>query len=612
MVHPLRDLLDTTTRYFFFTGKGGVGKTSIASATALALAERGMKVLLVSTDPASNLDEVLGLDLARTPRLVPGAAGRLFALNINPEVVAAEYREKIIGPMRGLLPETAVKQMEEQLSGACTMEIASFNEFTSYLGNLAGADFDHVVFDTAPTGHTLRLMALSQAWTTFFDESASGNSCLGPLSGLEKQRQLYAEAVEVLKDSGRTSVILVGRPEKSALKEARRTWTELKQLGIDNQSLAVNGWFKSQSVDDPAAQAWELRQREAIESERAFVESLPAYCAPLLPTNLIGLAVLRAFFAAASEADSACRNPFSDTDAREPSDLQSPLPSPGSLPKISGLDALADNLASQGRGVIFTMGKGGVGKTTVAAALALALTERGAKVRLSTTDPAAHLAEAIGNVTGSPTIDRIDPKAETKAYVEEVLANQGSELDAESRALLEEDLRSPCTEEIAVFRAFARTVAQGEDGLVVLDTAPTGHTLLLLDATQSYHRELERQSRSDQRTAAVKNLLPRLRDPDFTRVLIVTLPEATPVHEAAALQADLERAGIMPHAWVINQSLAAATTTDPLLLARSQAERRYVLEVVETHARGNVYLIPWSPIEPVGETGLGRLFRVEA
>lgn len=587
---PLRDLLEVRTRYFFFTGKGGVGKTSLASGTALALAEQERKVLLVSTDPASNLDEVLGVDLARELRPVPGANG-LFALNIDPEAVAAEYREKIIGPMRGLLPESSLKAMEEQLSGACTMEIASFDEFTSYLASSSSAaDFDHVVFDTAPTGHTLRLMALSQAWTTFFDESASGNSCLGPLSGLEKQRQTYAEAVEVLKDTERTSVVLVSRAQKSALKEARRTWTELRQLGIENQCLAINSWFESQKPEDAVAEAWERRQREAVELESEFIGSIPLYRAPLLSANLIGLDILRAFF----RVDGA---PAGDTSRSAPTDT---------LPEIPNLDALTDRLVSQGRGVILTMGKGGVGKTTVAAALALALSERGARVRLSTTDPAAHLADALGNVEGL-TVERIDPKTETKAYVEEVLAEKGRDMDAESRALLEEDLSSPCTEEIAVFRAFARTVAQGEDGFVVLDTAPTGHTLLLLDATQSYHRELERQSRSKEQTGAVKKLLPRLRDPDFTRVMIVTLPEATPVHEAAALQADLERAGITPQAWVINQSLGATNTSEPLLRARSRAEARYIREVLDLHAKGDVYLIPWSATEPVGEAGLRSL-----
>ena len=577
---PLSALLGHATRYFFFTGKGGVGKTSLACATALALAESGKKTLLVSTDPASNLDEVLGLELGRMARPVPGTDG-LFALNIDPEEVAADYRERVVGPMRGLLPEPVLKEIEEQLSGACTMEIASFDEFAGYLAGEGASAFTHIVFDTAPTGHTLRLMALSQAWTGFLGQTRSGNSCLGPLAGLEKQRRIYEQAVDVLKDAAQTSVVLVSRAQSSALREARRTAGELADMGVRNQSLAINGWFEAASNADPVASAWMQRQDEAVAAEVDFISSLPFFRAPLLPTNLVGLDALRRFFSAES----------------------APQPLPKSLP---GLDALVDKLLATGHGVILTMGKGGVGKTTLASALALALHARGATVRLSTTDPAAHLTDALGTHFEGLQIDRIDPKAETLAYVEEVMATKGAGMDAGSRALLEEDLRSPCTMEIAVFRAFARTVAQGEEGFVVLDTAPTGHTLLLLDATQSHHRELARQSRSVKHPDDVERLLPRLRDPEFTRILLITVPEATPVHEAFALQADLQRAGIHPCAWIINQSLAATGTTDPLLAARGLNETRYIQEILDTQMR-DVFLVPWSTVEPVGPLGLQAL-----
>jgi arsenite-transporting ATPase len=586
--HPVADLLEEPRRFFFFTGKGGVGKTSLASATALALAECGKRTLLVSTDPASNLDEVLGLELTREARPVPGSEN-LFALNINPEAAAAAYREKVVGPLRGLLPEAALREMEEQLSGACTMEIAAFDEFTAFLSDDGAEAFEQIIFDTAPTGHTLRLMALSQAWTHFFEGNTSGNSCLGPLAGLEKQRSLYARAVDVLKDATQTRVVLVSRAQHAALKEAHRTWKELGDLGITHQCLALNGWLEPVHPDDPVSRPWLEKQEAAVEAAAEFLQSLPVYRAPLLPGNLVGLDVLRAFF-------------------REPGPVEETVaPEEGDLPTLPGLAALADQLAPQKRGVILTMGKGGVGKTTVAAALGLALAERGAHVRLSTTDPAAHLADAFGDNAAGLEIERIDPKAETAAYVAEVLAQQPADLDADSRALLEEDLRSPCTEEIAVFRAFARTVAQGEDGFVVLDTAPTGHTLLLLDATQAYHRELGRQSRTTQPSESIARLLPRLRDPAFTRVLLVTLPEATPVHEAAALQADLRRAEIEPHAWIINQSMSKMDTREPVLAARACGEVRYIREVLETHAAGPVHLIPWSPRDPVGPTGLAAL-----
>jgi len=253
-----------------------------------------------------------------------------------------------------------------------------------------------------------------------------------------------------------------------------------------------------------------------------------------------------------------------------------------------------------------TMGKGGVGKTTVAAAIAVELARRGHRVHLSTTDPAAHVVEALNGEVPGLTVSRIDPAVETAAYVEEVLAAQGAGLDPDSRALLEEDLRSPCTEEIAVFRAFARTVAQGGESFVVLDTAPTGHTLLLLDATEAYHRELGRQAR-DTIPEEVRELLPRLRDPEFTRVLVVTLAEATPVHEAATLQEDLRRAGIEPFAWVINQSFAESGTTDPLLVRRGANELPYLREVTGQLARRTA-LLRWSEREPVGPDALTDLF----
>jgi arsenite-transporting ATPase len=274
-------------------------------------------------------------------------------------------------------------------------------------------------------------------------------------------------------------------------------------------------------------------------------------------------------------------------------------------PEMENLEALVTAIEEQGIGVIMTMGKGGVGKTTVAAAIAVILARRGHAVHLSTTDPAAHVAETLHGKVAGLTLSKIDPAAETAAYQGEVMQAQGAAMDEGGRALLEEDLRSPCTEEIAVFRAFAREVGRGTGRFVVLDTAPTGHTLLLLDASEAYQRALERQARSTQPEEVLK-LLERLRDPHFTRILLVTLPEATPVHEAAALQEDLRRAHIEPFAWIINQSLLHCGTCDPLLQRREEAEHRYLREVVEKHARRTAWL-PWQPEEPVGSDALARL-----
>lgn len=590
--------LHSPTRFLFFTGKGGVGKTSLACASAIALADRSLRVLLVSTDPASNLDEVLGILLTGTPTSIPGVPN-LFALNIDPEAAARAYREKIVDPYRGKLPDAIVRGMEEQLSGACTMEIAAFDEFSRLLGQPeTTAEFDHVIFDTAPTGHTLRLMTLPTAWTGFLDANTTGNSCLGPLAGLEKQRVVYANAVAALADGQRTTLVLVSRAQKAALAEAERTSGELAAIGVRNQRLILNGLFKA-SAADPIALALESRGSQALAASAPFLARLPVTKVPLLSNNLIGLPALRALV-----QDGVSKEPLA-----HPSDSLAPQGGEGwgeGARHLESLTQLVDDFAQAGRGVIMTMGKGGVGKTTIAAAIATELARRGFKVQLSTTDPAAHIAAAAGQIEGL-SVSRIDPQAETRAYVEKVMATAGKDLDANGRALLAEDLRSPCTEEVAVFRAFARTMAQGENAFVVLDTAPTGHTLLLLDATEAYHREVVRKA-SDM-PAEVLQLMPRLRDPQFTRVLIVTLPEATPVHEAAALQADLRRAQIEPFAWIINQSFAASASRDPLLVARGCNEANYVREVVAGLSKRTI-LVPWVAEEPIGPEKLQQLFTI--
>ena len=581
-------MLSNPTRFLFFTGKGGVGKTSLACASAIALADKGRRVLLVSTDPASNLDEVLGVRLTSTPTDIPGVSG-LAALNIDPEAAARAYREKLVGPYRGKLPEAIVRGMEEQLSGACTMEIAAFDEFSRLLGQPeATAEFDHVIFDTAPTGHTLRLMTLPTAWTGFLDTNTTGNSCLGPLAGLQKQRVIYENAVAALADGQRTTLVLVSRAQKAALTEAERTSGELAAIGVCNQRLILNGLFKA-SDSDPVALALESRGSKALTTSATFLARLPVTEVPLRAHNLIGLPTLRAL--------------VQDGNGLLPASAQA-----ASAPSFSTLESLAklvDDFAQAGRGVIMTMGKGGVGKTTVAAAIATELARRGFQVQLSTTDPAAHVAAAAGQIPGMQ-VSRIDPQAETRAYVEQVMATAGKNLDASGRALLEEDLRSPCTEEIAVFRAFAHIVAQGKDAFVVLDTAPTGHTLLLLDATESYHREIAR--KTSDLPEEVRQLLPRLRDAKFTHVLLVTLPEATPVHEAAMLQTDLRRAQIEPFAWVINQSFAGSASSDPLLVARGRGEAPFIREVVEKLSKRTV-IVPWVTEEPVGPERLQQFFK---
>jgi len=593
-------LLAAATPYLFFTGKGGVGKTSLACAAAVALADTGLRVLLVSTDPASNLSDVLGTPVYDEPVPIPGAPG-LTASNLDPVAAAAAYRERVVGPYRGVLPDASVASIEEQLSGACTVQIAAFDEFSRLVGDPAStAAYDHVVFDTAPTGHTLRLLTLPTAWTDFLATNAMGTSCLGPLAGLEGQRALYAATLAALADAESTTLVLVARPESSALVEAARTSLELRGLGLENQRLLINAVFAAEDVNDPVAAALEERGRAALATLPAALRDVERTEFSLVPYAPLGVEALRAFWRA---------NHDHDTLSAGGQGAATPTPGPSLRSSASDLSALIDQIAAPGHGVVLAMGKGGVGKTTIAAALAFALSERGHPVHLSTTDPAAGLERALGPDpigTGSPigfTLSRIDPEVEVARYRAEVLAEAGAGLDAQARALLEEDLYSPCTEEIAVFQAFARLVAEGREGFVILDAAPTGHTILLLDAALAYHRELGRQS--GQLPSAVQQLLPRLRDPEFTRVILVTLPETIPVNEAHELAADLERAGIVPFAWVVNQSLTPTAVTDPLLRARRGLEAVQLRTVESLAAR--VSVVPWSPEAPVGRRALLNL-----
>ena len=582
---PPLSLLRQPPRFLFFTGKGGVGKTSLACACALWLADAGRRVLLVSTDPASNLDEMLGTGLSDRARAVPGAPG-LAALNIDPEAAAAAYRARVIAQMPGASTEADRATVREQLSGACTTEIAAFDEF---IGLLAGGaqDWDHVIFDTAPTGHTLRLLSLPKAWTGFLEGNDRGASCLGPHSGLKMQEQRFREGLQALCDPACTAVVIVTRADRAALREAARTHDELLALGLRHQRLVVNAVFQATAADDAVAQALQRLGEEALGAMPASLADLPQDRVPLRAFDMVGLAALRALLQPAAPVAA-------------PAGARVPLPR-----EVQPLRALADELARQDRGLVMVMGKGGVGKTTIAAALAVALAARGRTVHLSTTDPAAHLAATLEGSVPGLQVDRIDPAAETERYVAKVMASRGRGLDDAARALLLEDLRSPCTEEVAVFHAFSRVVSEARSAFVVLDTAPTGHTLLLMDATGAYHRQMSREFEGAAAARIVTPLM-RLQDPQYTRIVLVTLPEVTPVSEAAGLQDDLRRAGIEPFAWVVNRSLVASGTRDPLLGARVAGEAAQIARVSGGLA-ARTCVVPWVARPPVGVQALRDL-----
>jgi arsenite-transporting ATPase len=567
-------------KFVFFTGKGGVGKTSLACATTLDLASKGKKILLVSTDPASNVGQVFETEIGNKITKITTAPG-VDAIEINPEEAAAEYRERIVGPMRGILPEAALKSIEEQLSGACTIEIAAFDEFTALLtDNDLLNRYDHVIFDTAPTGHTIRMLKLPGAWSGFLEAGKGDASCLGPLAGLEKQRDRYAAAVDRLSDRDATRLILVARPRHSALTEVARTSAELAAIGISNQHLAINGMMPEETGGDLLALALLKRDQDALAAMTPEVAALPRTVFALRSENLVGLAALKRF--AAGEEDVVAG-------------MQSSTAEPTDFPTLG---ALVDDIEGPGKGLIMFMGKGGVGKTTMAAAVAAELAARGHEVLLTTTDPAAHITETLGGEQSGLTVSRIDPAVETANYHAEVMTTKGKDLDGQARAMLEEDLRSPCTEEIAVFQAFSRVIRESSRKFVIMDTAPTGHTLLLLDATGSYHKDVLRHQDEASRARLVTPMM-RLQDPEQTKIMIVTLPETTPVLEATHLQNDLHRAGIEPWGWIVNSSLAAAETSQPLLRKRARSEYEQIAKVQEMLSK-RYAVVPIQAVEPVG------------
>lgn len=571
--------LEQPPRFLFFTGKGGVGKTSIACATAIHLAAAGKRVLLVSTDPASNVGQVFGISIGNHITAIP-AVPNLAALEIDPQAAAQVYRDRIVGPVRGILPDAVVKGIEEQLSGACTTEIAAFDEFTALLTDTAlTKDYDHVIFDTAPTGHTIRLLQLPGAWSGFLEEGKGDASCLGPLAGLEKQREQYKDAVDALADSNRTRLILVARAQQSTLREVARTHDELAGIGLKQQYLVINGVLQSKDVlDDSLAAAIYQREQQAIKAIPEVLKSLPYDEVSLKSFNLVGLDALRQLLV---------DNPvLGNVQIDEAIKLNEPT-----------LSQLVESIAKDKHGLIMLMGKGGVGKTTIAAAVAVELAHRGLAVHLTTSDPAAHLSETLHGSLENLTVSKIDPHEETERYRQHVLETKGAKLDAQGRALLEEDLRSPCTEEIAVFQAFSRIIKEAGKKFVVMDTAPTGHTLLLLDATGAYHREVARQMGKTGMHYTTPMM--QLQDSKRTKVLIITLAETTPVLEAANLQEDLRRAGIEPWAWVVNNSIAATTTNSPFLRRRATNEL-HEIEIVKKKYAKRYAVVPLLSEEPIG------------
>lgn len=581
-----------TTPYLFFTGKGGVGKTTIACATAIQLADEGKRVLLVCTDPASNLSEVLESEVSEHINPVQGISN-LFAVNIDPEVAAEDYRERVTGPLKDSLTDEEINAVREQLSGACTTEISAFDEFSRFIsGEYSGEPYDVIIFDTAPTGHTLRLLELPAAWSSFTTENPAGASCLGPSSALKSSRERYKTVVERLRDATQTTFNIVARAEQASLNEAARTSNEMRELGMEHQELYLNGVFRAIDRNDVTAVKMETMAQEQLAHLPEPLLKLPQHVYPLLPYNILGPGKLRSLFQ--PEMQSAYITKAAGASA---------------VADLNGLNALVDEITfNQQSGLIMTMGKGGVGKTLSAAAIALLLAEKGFPVNLTTTDPAAHIHDFLSQLPEIPTnltVDRINPKEETQRYIDKIVQQKGKNLDEEGIKLLLEDLKSPCTEEVAVFHAFSKAINESRRKFVVMDTAPTGHTLLLLDTAGSYHRDIMRNM--DASHGKIRTPYMTLQDSSRAKIILVSLPETTPMQEAAALQEDMKRAGIRPYAWIVNQSLSMIEDlTDPLLKSRAEAESR-IINTIKEQLSEKTFGIPYLPVANLLPELLNRL-----
>ncbi|PDW00262.1 TRC40/GET3/ArsA family transport-energizing ATPase [Candidatus Chloroploca asiatica] len=576
------------TQFHFFSGKGGVGKTSMACTTAVHHADAGLRTLIVTTDPASNLSDVFeqAIGHAITPI---HAAPNLFAMEIDADQATEEYKDRALAPIRAAFPPAMVAVMEEQMSGPCTAEVAAFDRFTDFIvaPHDAQGQFDVVIFDTAPTGHTLRLIELPVEWSRAIDaaDQGSGQTCIGPSAAIQDAKHKYEHAVAAMRDPAATSFTFVLQPEATSLKETRRAMDELSKLGIASQHLIVNAIIPAEEAANPLFAARRTMQQGYL-AQIARELPLPTRQMPLLAGEITGMARLRAVGRLLFYGDASA--------------LVAQVSDGATLPAFEAdLAAILPRLLpDQGRRTIFFAGKGGVGKTVTSCLTAVWLAHQGLKTLLLTTDPAAHLGDVLGvpvgdtiaPVAGVPGLfaTKIDPKAAGEAYKTRILADaQARGRSPESIAVMQEELDSPCTEEIAAFDLFIEYAAQADWEVIVFDTAPTGHTLRMLELPMDWSQQIDVKvfasvdgAQADEvAKARFGGVIDLMRDPRQSTFAFVLYPEATPILEAARAVEELSSLGIAPGLIVANYVLTEAAATTPFGQARRAMQGRYLSEL---------------------------------
>lgn len=575
-----------STEYLFFSGKGGVGKTSMACATAVGEAERGRKTLIVTTDPASNLADVFEQPIGHQVTPIAGVRN-LWAMEIDPDRATEEYRERILGPFRAVMPEDVVKILEEQFRSPCTTEMASFDRFVDFMDS---EDFDLVIFDTAPTGHTIRLLELPVDWSRHIEESAkgSGQTCLGPVQAIQESKTKYDRAIALLTNPAHTRFIFVLQPEQTAIFETERSAKELHGIGVESQELIVNGILRAEVCDQPFfRKRYEMQQRHLAEIRSRF--PLPIREMLLRDAEVKGVTTLR-------EVALALQGTPTPAKPAAASPASAPISAPtGRLSRGELLNLL---LPRNGQGkAIFFAGKGGVGKTSVSCIAALHLARQGLRTLLITTDPAAHIGQVLDvpvedhptAVTAVPNlwVARIDAKQATEEYKARILADARTRYSEEMLLAMREELESPCTEEMAAFDKFTQYADSDDYQVVVFDTAPTGHTLRLLELPFDYSQQVELMVTTTQESGALRaetrarfdRIIARLRDPDRTVFAFVVYPESTPVIEAYRASQDLAAAGIPTQLVVANQVIPVEQVTNAFFWNRRAMQIKYLDEI---------------------------------
>lgn len=551
------------TKFIFFSGKGGVGKTSMACTTSVYYADQGKKTLIVTTDPAANLADVFEQEIGHKITKINGIEN-LFAMEIDPEKATNEYKERSLAPMRELFDEEMLKIAEEQLSGPCTEEMASFDKFIDFMEE---DSFDMVIFDTAPTGHTIRLLELPVDWSKHIEESSkgSGQTCMGPVALIQESKKKYDDAIAKLRNPERTDFIFVMQPEQTSLEETIRSSNELKEIGIKTTKIIINGFIPKAEAIHPFFKSRYDMQQSYLNKAKATFKNTCIETMELFDSELKGIEMFR---------KSALK-----------------------LFKTKVSNKNIEHLIYPEKGKrknIFFSGKGGVGKTSMACITAIQTAQKGYKTLLMTTDPAAHIGKVLDKpVTNEITkIDgvvnlyavEIDQKKATEDYKNKILTDAKDRFDESTLKAMEEELNSPCTEEMAAFQKFIEYANLDDFEVIVFDTAPTGHTLRLLELPMDWSKQIQLKaglstkiSQADKKQKEqFDRVIEMMRDEEVTTFGFVMYPEKTPIIEAYRASKELETVGIKTQLAIANFIIPEEQAITPFFTNRRNMQLKYL------------------------------------